>query len=116
MQIQIRLLLNKQSDQALLCFDKYFVNYSFDNPHFIWEHKEKSVQNLRKFTKELNLIQLLLYYRYGDFSQFVEKVEELAKKLQDENLTSEEYKDLQAQFQVISTSGVFLITSIVKPV
>ena len=49
---------------------------------------------------ELKLIWLLLFYRYGDFSQFVEKVEELAKKLQDENLTSEEYKDLQAQFQV----------------
>ena len=36
----------------------------------------------------------------GGFSEFVETVEDLAKKLQNENLTSEEYKDLQAQFQV----------------
>ena len=38
----------------------------------------------------------------GSFSEFVETVEDLAKKLQNENLTSEEYKDLQAQFQVRS--------------
>ena len=29
-----------------VCYsDKYFVNSSIDNPHFIWEQKEKSVQN-----------------------------------------------------------------------
>ena len=26
-----------------------FVNSSLDNPHFIWELKEKSVQNFRAF-------------------------------------------------------------------
>ena len=39
-------------------------------------------------------------YRLGEFTKFVETVEDLAKKLQREDLSTDEYKDLQAQFQV----------------
>lgn len=39
-------------------------------------------------------------FRLGEFLGFLETVEDLQKKLQREDLTSEEYKDLQAQFQV----------------
>ena len=30
--------------------DKYFVNSSHNYQHFIWEQKEKSIQNFRKYT------------------------------------------------------------------
>ena len=42
-QIHIRLLLKKQSEQGLpACYsDKHFVNSSPDNQHFIWEQEKK---------------------------------------------------------------------------
>ena len=36
----------------------------------------------------------------GDFGGFVDSVEDLQKQLQREDLSNEEYKDLQAKFQV----------------
>lgn len=44
----------------------------------------------------------LFYFRLGEFAGFLEQIEDLQKKLQKEDLTSEEYKDLQAQFQVLN--------------
>jgi len=38
--------------------------------------------------------------RLGEFCGFIETIEDLQKQLQREDLTSEQYKDLQAQFQV----------------
>ena len=53
-QIQIRLLLKKQSDKGLPCLlfysDKHFVISSIDTQHFIQEVKEKSVRFFRIFT------------------------------------------------------------------
>lgn len=43
---------------------------------------------------------LLSFCRLGDFGGFVQTVEDLQKQLQREDLTSEEYKDVQAKFQV----------------
>ena len=45
----------KQSDQGLFCYsDKYFVNFSTDNPHLLWEQKVKSIRNYRTFTVHID--------------------------------------------------------------
>ena len=63
-QTQIRLLLEKQSDQGLPCFlqkqsdrvfpvcycKKHFMNSIPDYQHFIYEQNEKSVRNFGTFT------------------------------------------------------------------
>ena len=48
----MRLFQNKQSDQGLPVFysDKHFMNLSPDIQHFIYEKKEKIVQNFKTFT------------------------------------------------------------------
>ena len=49
MQIQIRLLLKKQSDKGLPCV-LFWQAFCPDYRHFIWEQKEKSVWKFRAFT------------------------------------------------------------------
>lgn len=53
----------------------------------------------------------LFYFRLGEFAGFLEQIEDLQKKLQKEDLTSEEYKDLQAQFQVLNYLLLYFITT-----
>ena len=56
MSIIVQLLLSADNLCSLIrvfpdCyFDKHFVNSSPDNRHFIWEQKEKSVQNVQTVT------------------------------------------------------------------
>ena len=59
-----------------------------------------------KYTINLIIIQSIntmvcnMICRLGEFTKFVETAEDLAKQLQREDLSTDEYKDLQAQFQV----------------
>ena len=60
----------------------------------------QTTYSIRYFSSDINLQRIYLYYRMGDFGGFVDSVEDLQKQLQREDLSNEEYKDLQAKFQV----------------
>jgi len=51
-------------------------------------------------------VSLYLCCRLGEFCGFIETIEDLQKQLQREDLTSDQYKDLQAQFQVCRCQGL----------
>lgn len=46
------------------------------------------------------LIKFYLFYRMNEFKKAVQNVDDLTKALQREDLTSEEYKDLQNKYEV----------------